>query len=629
MRDLRLDFFRGLALFCIFVDHVPNNIFNNFTVQALALSDAAEMFILISGYTAGLVFGRAFETRGAIACGTRAYHRVWQLYVAHIFLFMLYMGMVAHTMGRLNNPIYAEELGIADFLREPDIAVVMAMTLQFQPVFLDILPLYIALLAVLPLMLVLFRIIGAWALALSGALWIAVQFDNSIALPSYPGPSTWFFNPFAWQFLFFIGAYFGWKGAPDDRWSFQRWIVVASIVYCVFALIVKTSWAIHWIYDPIPAILLSPLDSMLNKTDLAAPRLLNILALSVIVMRFIGPRDTWLTRPIATPFILCGRHSLHIFCLGILLSVLAHLILNEYFGGLTMQAAVTAGGIAIMIAVAGLMDWFRRSQSPPTSTTSAHTTAARRKRAAALVLAAALASGLWTLPARADDADCPVPDDVYDFEPKLPATLEALQKGGDVSIVAIGGASTGGTAAGMGVAAWPERMAASLRERFPHANITVRNLGVARKTTADMVKRFDKDVVALNPTLVIWETGTTDAVRGIDPAEFRDNLEDGISKLRATNAEIILMDMQYFRTTGAMINFNPYVVTMRGVADVNDIALFPRQKIMRAWAEAGLFEATDKNAEARRALADKLYRCLGAAVAGFVARQPEPRTEPK
>jgi hypothetical protein len=619
-RDLRLDFFRGLALFCIFVDHIPNNIFNNFTMQSLGLSDAAEMFILISGYTAGLVFGRALDTRGPLAASTRAYHRVWQLYVAHIFLFMLYMGMVAHTMGHLNNPIYAEELGVADFLREPDIAVVMAMTLRFQPVFLDILPLYIVLLAALPIMLIAFRLNGIAALALSFILWGAVQFNSSIALPSYPGPSTWYFNPFAWQLLFFIGAYFGWKGAPDDRWRFHRAIVAAAVVYAALAFIVKVSWTLHWIYDPIPAILLGPLDSILSKTDLALPRLLNILALAVIVMRFVGPRDRWLTQPAAAPLILCGRHSLHIFCLGILLSVLAHLILNEYFGGLPMQAAVTAGGIAIMIAVAGLIDWFQKSQSANAAT--------RARRIATLVVAAGLLTAIQPYAAQAADSDCPIAEDTYDFEPMLPKIYSALQAGKDVTIVAIGGASSDGSAAGG--AGWPERMGTDLRARFPQANITIHNLSVPRKTTADMVKRFDKDVLSLNPDLVIWETGTTDAVRAVDPAEFRGELEGGLAKLLTSGAEVIFMDMQYSRMTGAMINFNRYVVTMRGVADVGDVPLFPRHKIMRAWAETGMFETTEKSADARRALADKLYRCLGSAIAGFVARRPEPASsEPK
>src|SRR5688572_7980049 len=156
-RDLRLDFFRGLALFCIFLDHLPNNILAQFTLQSMMFADAAEVFILISGYTAGMVYGRAMERQGFLIAAVRVYHRVWQLYVAHVFLFMMFMATVAYMIGALNNSLYAEEFGAANFLNEPGVTVVKALTLQFQPTFMGILPLYIVLLAVLPLVLAGFR----------------------------------------------------------------------------------------------------------------------------------------------------------------------------------------------------------------------------------------------------------------------------------------------------------------------------------------------------------------------------------------------------------------------------------------------------------------------------------------
>ena len=118
-RDLRLDFFRGLALFCIFIDHIPNNILAKFTLQSLMFADAAEVFILISGYTAGMVYGRIMERQGFVIAAVRIYHRVWQLYVAHIFLFMIFMATMAYTAGALNTSLYAEEFGAANFLNEP------------------------------------------------------------------------------------------------------------------------------------------------------------------------------------------------------------------------------------------------------------------------------------------------------------------------------------------------------------------------------------------------------------------------------------------------------------------------------------------------------------------------------
>src|SRR5918992_5738703 len=184
-RDLRIDFFRGLALFCIFIDHLPNNIVAEFTLQSMMFSDAAEVFILISGYTAGMVYGRAMERQGFLIAAVRIYHRVWQLYVAHVFLFMIFMATMAYTAGALNTSLYAEEFGAGNFLNEPGLAVVKALTLQFQPAFMNILPLYIVLLAVLPFVLAGFRSWPGVMLFASFALWVAVQFDNRIALPAY------------------------------------------------------------------------------------------------------------------------------------------------------------------------------------------------------------------------------------------------------------------------------------------------------------------------------------------------------------------------------------------------------------------------------------------------------------
>ena len=230
-RDLRLDFFRGIALFSIFIDHVAwNSLLAQFTLQSVGFSDAAEVFILISGYTAGMVYGRAIERQGLLMAGMRIYHRVWQLYVAHVFLFMQFMATMAYLVDTFNNAIYAEEFRAADFLKEPGLAVIKALTLQFQPAFMDILPLYIVLLAVLPLVLIGFRLWPAGVLAASFGLWCAVQLNKSIALPAYPGPDqVWFFNPFGWQALFFLGAWCGWRGIKGrDSLAHQSLAVLAG-----------------------------------------------------------------------------------------------------------------------------------------------------------------------------------------------------------------------------------------------------------------------------------------------------------------------------------------------------------------------------------------------------------------
>jgi hypothetical protein len=371
VRDLRLDFFRGLALFCMFIDHIPDNILARFTIQSVMFADAAEVFIFISGYAAGMVYGRARERQGFLLSGVRVYHRVWQLYVAHVFLFMMFMATVGFTVGALNNPLYAEEFGAANFLNEPGLAVVKALVLQFQPAFMDILPLYIVLLAVLPLVLTGFKS-RAWIVIFASiTLWLAVQFDKRIALSAYPGPDhVWFFNPFAWQCLFFLGAWLGWRGNHGGvSWFKHRWLFYFAAALALAGFVIRFSWTLHDFYDPLPvpvsAELLWPL---LSKGDLGFLRFANVLAVAFLVSRLIHPQARFLASHSARLFVICGRNSLHIFCLAILLSVLGHLVLNEYFGGRFMQIAVSAAGIAIMISVAALMEWFAAAQRASEST---------------------------------------------------------------------------------------------------------------------------------------------------------------------------------------------------------------------------------------------------------------------
>jgi hypothetical protein len=365
-RDLRLDFFRGLALFCIFIDHLPDNILAEFTLQSVMFSDAAEVFILISGYTAGMVYGRAMERHGFLVAGIRVYHRVWQLYVAHVFLFMMFMAMVAYTAGALNNSLYAEEFGAANFLNEPGLAVVKALTLQFQPAFMNILPLYIVLLAVLPLVLAGFRFWPGVMFFASFALWLAVQFDKRIALSAYPGPDqVWFFNPFAWQALFLLGAWLGGRGTRGGvSWLSRRWLFGLAAGLALVGFLIRFNWMLHGFYDPIPVpIPAEPLWPFLSKGNLGLLRFANVLALALLVARLIHPQARFLASKAARPFVICGRNSLHIFCLGILLAVLGHLVLNEFFGGIPMQFAVSVAGVAIMIGVAALMEWFAAAQA--------------------------------------------------------------------------------------------------------------------------------------------------------------------------------------------------------------------------------------------------------------------------
>src|SRR6201992_1397524 len=133
-RELRLDLFRGLALWLIFIDHLPPNLLTWFTIRNYGFSDATEIFIFISGYTAAFVYGRAMKERGFIVSSARILRRAWQIYVAHIFLFTIFMAEIAYVAATFDNPLYAEEMNALGFLKQPAVTIFQALLLKFKPV---------------------------------------------------------------------------------------------------------------------------------------------------------------------------------------------------------------------------------------------------------------------------------------------------------------------------------------------------------------------------------------------------------------------------------------------------------------------------------------------------------------
>ena len=225
-RDLRLDLFRGIALWLIFLDHIPSNIVSWITIRNYGFSDATEIFVFISGYTAAFVYGRAMRERGVVVASARILKRAWQVYVAHIFLFVIYLAEIAYVSRSFENPLFAEEMGIFDFLRQPDVTLYEALLLKFKPANMDVLPLYIVLLTTFPLFLWVLLRQPDLGLATSLLVYIAaLQFD--INLPAYP-EGTWAFNPFAWQLLFAFGAWCAIGGA-ERLAGFMRSRVVLGL----------------------------------------------------------------------------------------------------------------------------------------------------------------------------------------------------------------------------------------------------------------------------------------------------------------------------------------------------------------------------------------------------------------
>lgn len=144
-RDLRLDFFRGIANWWIFLDHIPNNVINWATPRNYGFSDAADLFVFISGYTASFVYARLMLDRGFVVGSTRLWKRVWQLYVAHVLLFVIYIAAIGWVALRYNDPDIINEFNVAGLVDNPIQTLTQGLILRFKPVNLDVLPLYIIL----------------------------------------------------------------------------------------------------------------------------------------------------------------------------------------------------------------------------------------------------------------------------------------------------------------------------------------------------------------------------------------------------------------------------------------------------------------------------------------------------
>jgi hypothetical protein len=364
-RDLRLDLFRGIALWLIFLDHIPPNILAWFTIRNYGFSDATEIFIFISGYTAAFVYGRAMRERGFVVSSARILKRAWQIYVAHVFLFAIYLAEIAYVARGFQNPLYAEEMGVMDFLQRPDVTIVQALLLKFKPVNMDVLPLYIVLLLLFPPVLWLLQRSATAALAGATILY-ALNWEFGWNIEAYPN-GVWAFNPFAWQLLFVFGAWCALGGAEMLarvlRSSVTVWIAAA---YVAFAFVVALTWHLPRLGHYVPRWfeeLVYPID----KTNLDVLRFAHFLALAALTVHFI-PRD-WppLRSPWLRPAIICGQHSLEIFCLGVFLAFAAHFLKVEVSGGILMQVVVSFAGIAIMIAAAWLIEWYKSAEGrkPP------------------------------------------------------------------------------------------------------------------------------------------------------------------------------------------------------------------------------------------------------------------------
>jgi hypothetical protein len=357
-RDSRVDVLRGIALVMIFIDHVPGNLLSLVTMRNFGFADAAELFVLLAGFASMVAYGGAFARDGVLTGLRKVLLRLLRIYLFQALLLLSVVVLVGTWLRYFG----VEPESGAPFVHSGLNGFRHGLTLQALPASLNILPLYIILLALFPLIYGLIAISPIVAFVASGALWVAVNIDHSINLTNWLDGQGWFFDPFAWQFLFVIGA----LGALvlrryDGNLPRPLWLRAAAWGYLGFALIATAPWdAWGWSnLHPIPL-------AMPDKTVLAPLRLLNVLALMVLALGSVRFRAVaeW---PALRFLLVCGRNSLEVFSLGTILAMLFRLAFLTFGVNLMTQLLANGIGIGLMVALAVVLERVRRPVTPARS----------------------------------------------------------------------------------------------------------------------------------------------------------------------------------------------------------------------------------------------------------------------
>ena len=382
LRDPRLDFYRGIAMFIILAAHIPDNRWTGWIPARFGFSDATEIFVFCSGMASAIAFGGSFARQGWWLGSARVVFRCWQVFWAHIGLFcFVAMSMAALDTYGAFDKTYINALNLQHFFNDPATQLVGLFTLTYVPNYFDILPMYLVVLALMPLMMAVERI-GVWAIALtSGLIWLAANpylvgvGPDGASLRAEPWSTReWFFNPFGWQLLFFTGFAFmkGWLpkppasallgvaaaaflvlSAPFGSWKVFLWVEAAN---ADLAEMIRPVWktTAQW----------------REKTDFGLLRYAHFLALAYLGWLLageggkrliasghsLGARIWARLRKIITKV---GQQSLAVFVFSMALARLIGFVLDQTDRGIAITALANLAGFGLIICCAFAAGWFK------------------------------------------------------------------------------------------------------------------------------------------------------------------------------------------------------------------------------------------------------------------------------
>lgn len=353
-RDERLDLFRGLTMLIIFVAHLPANSWNAWIPARFGFSSGAELFVFCSGLASALAFGGVFTRRGLWLGTARIAYRIWQVYWAQIGLVLALIALAALLDRSFGLSVLAQQF--SPLLDDPERALLGLATLTWQPDYLDILPMYLVILALVPVMMLARRLHVALPFLIAVGLYAAV-WGRGLNLPGNPwNDAGWFLNPFAWQLIFFIGFFIGMSWLPVPRLGDRRLMLAAALF--ILVSVPLSFWGIldHWPLAQATRDLIIPVS---EKTDLHILRVLHFLALAYVVLSLIEPWRERLDHGAGHLLILIGRQSLAAFLASVVLARLLGTVADMAGRSEPVVALLNLIGFALILATALVVGWFK------------------------------------------------------------------------------------------------------------------------------------------------------------------------------------------------------------------------------------------------------------------------------
>jgi hypothetical protein len=371
--DPRLYLLLGIAAWFLFLDHVPHNAVSLLTMRNFGFSGAVDLFVFVGGYTAAILYGRMMLERGFVVTATRIFKRLWQLYAAYIVLFVIYINLIGYVARQSAAPALIGEFNVTGIVDHTVRTLIHGLLLRAKPLNLDVLQLFIVLMAVFPLVLLgMVRRPNVTVAASIGLYFAARQLDwNLSAFPE----GHWYLNPFCWQLLFVLGAWLALSGKAQIRavHKLEEFAILRAAAWLYLLLALAVTVAGKFPQAAIVPDLLRDIFGPNDRENLAPHRVLHFLALAFL-FTWMVPRDwSGFRWQALQPVIKCGQEWLAVFCAGVFLSFAGHLVLITGPDSLAMQVLVSFTGILIMTGVAYYVSWSKQQDHKPAFRTPAMT----------------------------------------------------------------------------------------------------------------------------------------------------------------------------------------------------------------------------------------------------------------